>query len=235
MSKGPIIARINQIDTADGFRTIQAEQLFEQFFHGRKETLQLPENDELKRLAVGDAITFYRAEDNVETGEAMENLRDFDRRDQKERIVLLFKCQPNGQGFPSKEERVFWLDKGEKLLELEKLPRIIEILLGLSMYYGKRREAVEKSLDILRLSQDPEAIDALFSVRPEKLDELLGGEDMLFAVQIADAMLALKLAGADLEHPRRRDLRQILSLAVLHGTAERTVKDFIDAYQREKI
>ena len=104
MSKGPIIARINQIDTADGFRTIQAEQLFEQFFHGRKETLQLPENGELKRLEVGDVITFYRAEDNVGTGEAMENLRDFDRRDQKERIVLLFKCKANGYGLPPQKE-----------------------------------------------------------------------------------------------------------------------------------
>lgn len=89
------------------------------------------------------------------------------------------------------------------------------------------------ALDILALSQDAEAIDALFSIRPDLLDKLLGMEYAVVSVQVADSLIALALAGADLEHPRRRDLRQILSLALLHGEAQAKIYDFIASYERE--
>lgn len=51
------------------------------------------------------------------------------------------------------------------------------------------------ALDILALSQDAEAIDALFSIRPDLLDKLLGMEYAVVSVQVADSLIALALAG----------------------------------------
>ena len=203
MSKGPFTARINQIDTAENFHILQVEQLTEQFFHGQKETLKVPVDERLSSLRSGDVITYYRAEEEYVITETPHS---------EERVVLLFKRSSDGLGLP--EKRCLWIAPGKPLMQLPDLPRIVQILLGLSSYYGKREDLVRAALDILALSQDAEAIDALFSIRPDLLDKLLGMEYAVVSVQVADSLIALALAGADLEHPRRRDLRQILSLAL---------------------
>ena len=226
-------ARINQIDAAGNFHVFNVELLNEHCY-GKAEVFKLPQTEVTGRLQKGDIVTYYYAEDFA--GSAIgEDGKIFWPRESRgeERVVLLFKCASDEENFPRPEERVLWLDKGERLLTLDHLPRLVEILLEVSPYYDRRRSAVEKSLDVLELSQDPETIDALFSIRPEKLDVLLGGKDMLFAVQIADALLYLASLGADFEHPRRRELRQILSLAVFHGTPEKAVREYIDSYYRE--
>ena len=222
MSKGPFTARINQIDTAENFHILQVEQLTEQFFHGQKETLKVPVDERLSSLRSGDVITYYRAEEEYVITETPHS---------EERVVLLFKRSSDGLGLP--EKRCLWIAPGKPLMQLPDLPRIVQILLGLSSYYGKREDLVRAALDILALSQDAEAIDALFSIRPDLLDKLLGMEYAVVSVQVADSLIALALAGTDLEHPRRRDLRQILSLALLHGEAQAKIYDFIASYERE--
>lgn len=222
MSKGPFTARINQIDTAENFHILQVEQLTEQFFHGQKETLKVPVDERLSSLRSGDVITYYRAEEEYVITETPHS---------EERVVLLFKRSSDGLRLP--EKRCLWIAPGKPLMQLPDLPRIVQILLGLSSYYGKREDLVRGALDILALSQDAEAIDALFSIRPDLLDKLLGMEYAVVSVQVADSLIALALAGADLEHPRRRDLRQILSLALLHGETQAKIYDFIASYERE--
>ncbi len=230
MSKGPLTARINKIGAAENFRVFDVE-LLNDHCYGRVEVFKLPQTEMTSRLQKGDTVTYYYAEDIV-GGKVSDEIKIFGQHKSRdeERVVLLFKCMADGEKLPLPEERVLWLDKGEKLLILDHLPRLVEILLEVSPYYGRRRLSVEKSLDVLKMSQDPETIDALFSIRPEKLDALLGCKDMLFAVQIADALLYLASSGADLEHPRHRELRQILSLAMLHGLPEKTVREYIDSY-----
>ena len=83
------------------------------------------------------------------------------------------------------------------------------------------------------MSQDPEAIDALFSVSSETLSDLLGENFSTVSVQIADSLINLALADGDLEHPRKRELRQILMLATLHGETRKKIYDFISEYERE--
>ncbi len=222
MSKGPITARINKISAAENFHILDVEQLCNE----KRETVKLPQTADISRLCPGSVITYYRAEDGI----IPENIHDMP---EEERVVLVFSRNGDGIGIPPQEERMMWMDKGDRLVTLEKLPRIVEILLGLSSYYGKRRDIVEKSLEILEMSQDPETIDALFSVRPNVLDELFGEKFTVISVQIADSLLALAMAGADLEHPRRRDLRPILALAALHGETQSKIYDFMTAYERE--
>ena len=121
----------------------------------------------------------------------------------------------------------------EKVLEQNELPRIITILLSLSAYYGLREDYVKEALNILRMSQDPEAIDALFSVSEKTLTDLLGEKFSTVSVQVADSLIGLALADGDLEHPRKRELRQILMLATLHGEPHQKIYDFISNYERE--
>lgn len=182
MSKGPFTARINQIDTAENFHILQVEQLTEQFFHGQKETLKVPVDERLSSLRSGDVITYYRAEEEYVITETPHS---------EERVVLLFKRSSDGLGLP--EKRCLWIAPGKPLMQLPDLPRIVQILLGLSSYYGKREDLVRAALDILALSQDAEAIDALFSIRPDLLDKLLGMEYAVVSVQVADSLIALAL------------------------------------------
>ena len=58
-------------------------------------------------------------------------------------------------------------------------------------------------------------------------------EDTFIPVQIADLLVNLKLNGANLDNPHRRDLAQILALAVIHGTPHIVVREYIQAYQRK--
>ena len=156
----------------------------------------------------------------------------------EERVVLVF-SQKMEDDKSKNGSKVFWISKGEKLPALEKvlvqdkLPRVITILLGLSAYYGLREDFAKEALNILRMSQDPEAIDALFSVSANTLRDLLGEKFSAVSVQIADSLIGLALADGDLEHPRKRELRQILMLATLHGEPHQKIYDFISSYERE--
>lgn len=221
MSKGPITARVMNIDTAGSFRLIRVEE-----YISRKEDLViLPLSADISELRCGDVISYYRADE-----QEISSMKQTD----EERIVLLFTRKEEAT-----TSKVFWISKGEKLPAIEKvleqneLPRIITILLSLSAYYGKREDFAKEALTILRMSQDPEAIDALFSVSSETLHDLLGEKISAVSVQIADSLVNLALADGDLEHPRKRELRQILMLATMHGESHQKIYDFISAYERE--
>lgn len=236
-------ARINKIDTADCFHVLCVADLRTE----QKDEVKIPVSVDISPLSPGCVIVYYRAEEEYSKAEG--------ETPSSGRIVLLFTISRAGYGKASNQDRFLWLEKGETLFNLERLPRIAEILLGISDYYGKRRDVVEKSLEILKLTQDPETLDALFSLRPEVLHILLADKacpvtkeqlaslslkdrnglisDAVISVQIADILVALSQSGADFEHPRRRDVRQILSLALIHGASYRTVNDFIVGYERE--
>lgn len=224
MSKGPISARVLNIDTAGGFHSIKVQNVIS----GKEDLVILPSSADIQKLTKDDIITYYRADEQEIT--SMEQTDE-------ERVVLLFSRQ--GEGNASQTSKVFWIAKGEKLPALEKvleqneLPRVIVILLSLSAYYGKREDFAKEALNILRMSQDPEAIDALFSVSSETLSDLLGENFSTVSVQIADSLINLALADGDLEHPRKRELRQILMLATLHGETRKKIYDFISEYERE--
>ena len=210
MSKGPVTASVINIDTAGGFHSIKVKDVIS----GKEDLVILPSSADIQTL---------KKDDMEQTDE--------------ERVVLLFSRK--GEGNASQSSKVFWIAKGEKLPALEKvleqneLPRVIVILLSLSAYYGKREDFAKEALNILRMSQDPEAIDALFSVSSETLSDLLGENFSTVSVQIADSLINLALADGDLEHPRKRELRQILMLATLHGETRKKIYDFISEYERE--
>lgn len=224
MSKGPITACVINIDTAGGFHSIKVKDVIS----GKEDLVILPSSADIQTLKKDDIVTYYRADEQEIT--SMEQTDE-------ERVVLLFSRK--GEGNAPQSSKVFWIAKGEKLPALEKvleqneLPRIIVILLSLSAYYGKREDFAKEALNILRMSQDPEAIDALFSVSSETLSDLLGENFSTVSVQIADSLINLALADGDLEHPRKRELRQILMLATLHGETRKKIYDFISEYERE--
>ena len=216
MSKGPKTARINKIGAAENFHLLWVSSCF----NGKVDVVMLPQSVDISALKRGDIITYYLAEETCD-----ERLSG---QSQKERAVLVFKRLPDEQGV---DGSFFWVSAGEKTLYFQKIPCIVEILLRLSAYYGKREKLVVTSLKILEMTQDVEALDALFSMRPEVLDPLLGMKNSVIPVQIADSLVSLSLSGADLEQPRRRDLRQMLSLAILHGEPPRKIYDFISNYK----
>lgn len=224
MSKGPITACVVNIDTAGSFHSIKVKNIIS----GKEDLVVLPISADIQKLKKADVITYYRADE--------QEICSMEQTDE-ERVVLLF-SRKSEEG-ASQSPKVFWIAKGEKLPALEKvleqneLPRIIIILLSLSAYYGKREDFAKEALNILRMSQDPEAIDALFSVSSETLRDLLGEKISAVSVQIADSLVNLALADGDLEHPRKRELRQILMLATLHGETRKKIYDFISEYERE--
>lgn len=224
MSKGPVTASVINIDTAGGFHSIKVKNVIS----GKEDLVILPSSADIQTLKKDDIVTYYRADE--------QEIISMEQTDE-ERVVLLFSRKREGDA--SQTSKVFWIAKGEKLPALEKvleqneLPRIIVILLSLSAYYGKREDFAKEALNILRMSQDPEAIDALFSVSSETLSDLLGENFSTVSVQIADSLINLALADGDLEHPRKRELRQILMLATLHGETRKKIYDFISEYERE--
>ncbi len=221
MSKGPITARVINIDTAGSFHSIKVNNTIT----GKDDLVILPSSADIGKLKINDLITYYRADE-----QEICSMKQTD----EERIVLLFVRKEDVA-----TSKVFWISKGEKLpaiekvLEQDELPRVITILLSLSAYYGKREDFAQEALNILRMSQDPEAIDALFSVSTATLVDLLGEKFSPVSVQIADSLINLALADGDLEHPRKRELRQILMLATMHGESHQKIYDFISAYERE--
>lgn len=225
MSKGPITACVTRIDIAGGFQSIKVKSYILQ----KEDLVVLPISADISKLKCGDYITYYRADEQEIT--SMEQTDE-------ERVVLVF-SQKIEDDKSKNGSKVFWISKGEKLPALEKvleqneLPRIITILLSLSAYYGLREDYVKEALNILRMSQDPEAIDALFSVSAKTLTDLLGEKFSTVSVQVADSLIGLALADGDLEHPRKRELRQILMLATLHGEPHQKIYDFISNYERE--
>lgn len=231
MSKGPFNARIKEISVSESRVLIKVEplELWDMFLgveepsSNELETIALPNNTAICWLNPGDIITYYRAEKEVSS----------DGKAQHGAVVLAFKRSHKGTMLPKESEQFFWLSKGKPLAEIKALPRVVEILCELSDYYGKRRYVLEMTTEILNCTQDPEAIDALFSIRKEVLTQLLGNEESFIAVQVADSLMTLLLSGADLDHPNRHDLRQFLSLAVMHGTPQADVDAFIASYKSE--
>lgn len=242
MSKGPITARIDQVVKGNGCLTLCVTSITNE----RESRIKLPALADISAFEPDKIITFYLAEE-VSNGETFTVHRREDGQP-----VLIFLSDDQGQPL---KNGLLWLEKGSETLKLQKLPRVVEILLELSSYYGKRRALVEKALEVLKLTQDAETIDALFSMKAENLYALLGDmfeplpqataislsrsfrlavvEDCLIPVQIADCLLSMSASGVDLENPRKRDLRHILYLALMHGESKETVNDFIDRYERQ--
>ncbi|MBO5039057.1 MAG: hypothetical protein J6C85_06370 [Alphaproteobacteria bacterium] len=242
MSKGPITARIDKVVKGKDCFSVCVTVLADE----RKSEIKIPDTADVSAFAEDKIITFHLAEDVSNN----ENFTVHKREDGQPVLIFL----SDEQGFPFKNG-LLWLEKGKETLTLEKLPQIAELLLEVSPYYSKRRVLVEKALEVLKLAQDPETIDALFSMKAENLYALLGDtleplpqttafpltrslrlaviEDFFIPVQIADCLLSLATSGVDLENPRRRDLWHILFLALMHGESKETVNDFIARYERQ--
>jgi hypothetical protein len=242
MSNGPYYAFIEKISPLDDRFEISVLQKD----RCQNNTIFLPIDVEISHLKIGDNICYYLCSCDNEI---------------EKRVVLLFKhdkdsLNPFRYSFRTPILKDwFYVYKGDKILELKELPQVINLLLTLSTFYSKRYELVKKSLDILDITQDPCALDAIFSMRPEKIYELLGDnvclcsndllmqlepysrnsiiEDSFIPVQIADLLVNLKLSGVDIYKPFRRDLPQVLTLAVIHGTPYEVIKDFFYSYKRE--
>lgn len=237
MSKGPFTVRINKVVKTELFNVLDMTHVCNE----RKDELKMPLTVNISELPPKSIITYYLADDDL----ADEQMNRIER---DERPVVMFSSDENGN--PAKTGNFLWLAQGNLELQLKKLPRIVEILLGISAYYGKRRDIVEKSLEILKLTQEPETIDALFSMSAPRLCALFGEkihpsakpevlpsmkEEMLceaiIPLQIADALVSLYSMGADLEHPHRRSLRHMLVLALLHGESRKLIEEFIESYE----
>ena len=241
MSNGPFYAFIEKISDLDD----RYEILVLLKYRCQRSTIFLPKSVDITHLQVEDNICYYLSSCEKES---------------ERRVVLLFKhnkdyLSPFRHTFETPILKDwFYIYKGDKVLELNELPQAMNLLLTLSTFYSKRHELVKKSLEILEITQDQCALDAIFSMKPEKIYELLGDkvclcsneelsslnpyirnsiiEDAFIPVQIADLLVSLKLNGADLDNPYRRDLPQILALAVIHGTPYEVINEFISDYKR---
>lgn len=242
MSKGPIIARINLIVRGKNYFAIYVTSLA----NGCESEIKLPDTADISAFEPEKIITYYLSEEVSTNENFMSSTHNIGC------PVIIFSSDCLGKPLKSS---ILWLKKGKKMLNLQKLPRLVEILLGLSPYYGKRRDLAEKALEVLNLTQDPETIDALFSMKAENLYALLGDmfeplpqatavslsrsfrlaviEDCFIPVEIADCLLTMATSGVDLENPYRRDLRHILFLALMHGESKETINDFIANYERQ--
>lgn len=242
MSKGPITARIDQVENGKDCFIVSVTSVS----HARKSKIKIPNSADISAFEPDKFITFCLAED-VSTDETfMHHGRD------DERAVVVFLS--NDYGKPYKNNHL-WLEKGKTMLNLQKLPHIVETLFEVSSYYRERRILVEKALDVLNLTQDLETVDALFSMKAKNLYLLLGNkleplpqatacqlgsglrltviEDFFIPVQIADCLLAMAENNIDLENPCRRDLRHLLFLAQMHGESKEKIDAFIANYKQQ--
>ena len=247
MSKGPYCAYVKQILTDDISHKISTELKA----NCQNILLELPKEVDIRKLNIDDHISFYLSSPQSEDG-------DIKAKEQK--VVLIFKHSKDEMRLfrnvhgSSIENDWFYIYKGEKLLELDKLPKCINLLMGISPFYGKRFDLVKKALEILDLTQDPDTLDALFSMKPQVIYELLQDkvclcsndelsklpsyvrdtliEETYIPVQIADLLVSMKLNGADLENPYKRDLPLIFALATIHGTPSNIINEFMSGYVR---
>lgn len=244
MSKGPFYANVKSISSSmSGHKIliVLSGTLSERI-------IELPKKFSIENLRVKDKICFYLS--NPETKENCDQATS-------QHVVLLFKTDSNifDDNRTPKICEWFYVYEGKKILELEKLPRIIIDLLSLSPFYNKRKILVERALGILELTQDTDALDALFSMKCLRLYEVLGDrvclcpheeltklqpytrdsiiEDAFIPVQIADLLVSLKNFGADIDNPLKRDLMQVMALAIIHGTPYEIVRDFVNGYARQ--
>lgn len=244
MSKGPYYANVKSISSS-----VSGHQILVVLSGTLSErTIELPKKFSIENLKVKDKICFY-----LSSPETKENGTQAT----SQRVVLLYKID----SYLFDDDRLpkicdwFYVYEGEKVLELEKLPKIIINLLSLSPFYNKRKVLVERALGILELTQDIDALDALFSMKCLRLYEVLGDrvclcpyedliklqpytrdaiiEDAFIPVQIADLLVSLKNSGADIENPYKRDLMQVMALAIIHGTPYVIVRDFVNGYTRQ--
>lgn len=236
MSKGPFVARIDKVDRAKDVN-LQVTRLCDE----RKSELNMPPLADTSSLKTKDIIVYYLADDGHTAEKGKKTAR-------KERPVLVYLGDIHG--CPLKDKSLIWLEKGKDGIKQQKLPKIVEYLLEVSEFYASRRELVEKSLNILRLTQDEETLDALFSMPPLLLYQLLGNKvhwfsskyqmcakeelkqivsDAFIPVQIADAVVALALTGVDLENPCKHDIWRLMALARLHGESQEKIDNFVAA------
>ena len=243
MSKGPFYARVVKITEHDNLHKI---------------VVQAPENlfTEVIRvfdcenfcLKEGDNIAYYL--DEATSQDVFSNECD---------VVVLFK---HNIGAKCKDDIPILKDwyyarKGERILELKKLPKIIDILFEISDYYRKHKNIAQKTLEILDITQDAEALDALFSMPPFMIYELFGDKVCLesyetvcsvsdnlrletisnafIPVQLADILVTMKTLGQNIDNPQNtEDLTNISFLAILHGEDPKSIQNFINSYRAKK-
>lgn len=177
--------------------------------------MKVPADERLSSLRSGDVVTYYRAEEEYVITETPHS---------EERVVLLFKRSPDGLGLP--EKSCLWIAPGKPLMQLPDLPRIVQILLGLSSYYGKREDLVRAALDILALSQDAEAM-----MRCSQFVRICWINCWEWNMRLFPCKLPIRsllwLWPAPIWNTRcRRDLRQILSLRCFTAKLRPKIYDF---------
>lgn len=241
MSRGPFRANVINITHVDGYHelTVKLEST------GADEVILVSDEADIEAISnIGDCVVYYLAEpDNIDNDKKSNNI-----------AVVIYKefySVSSVESLPILKSW-YWIRKGNKILNIDKLPKVIDILLGLSCFYGKRKELVEKALTVLELTQDEHTLDALFSMPPLTLYELLNDNvcldnyeticsideeircsiiiDTIIPLQIADLLVNLKLSGADFEKPTKHDLAQTLALAVIHGENPYKIQNFICSY-----
>ncbi|MBR5598688.1 MAG: hypothetical protein IKW39_01470 [Alphaproteobacteria bacterium] len=247
MSRGPYYAYVEQIESTDKGHKITV--LLKSTY--KRSSLEFSGEIDFSSLKIGDNICYYQSLPDSQNNNSEEK---------KNKVVLMFKHQKEASNpfrytftTPIVKDWIY-IYKGKKILELEKIPRIIGMLVNLSDFYRDRHELVEKALGILEITQDIDTLDALFSMKPDVIHELLGDkvclysddelkklqpytrkgiiEDAFIPVQIADLLVSLKLANVDLHNPHRRDLPMVMALAVIHGTSYDLIRSFIQNYKR---
>lgn len=243
MSKGPFRASVINITHVDGYHelTVKSDSTC------LDDVIFISDIANIEVINIGDSIVYYLEEKDSSISEE----------DRSKNIVVViykeFYSVSSPMLFPVLKSWC-WIRKGEQILQLDKLPGIIEILFNLSRYYRNRKKLAQKAIDILNTTQDVEALDALFSMHPCTLYEVLSDKvclddyeticsveekarnqainDTFIPVQIADLLVNLKANGADVENPHKRDLFQITAMAITHGEKPKDVHDFISSYKR---
>ena len=127
----------------------------------------------------------------------------------------------------------------------------------ISDYYRKHKNIAQKTLEILDITQDAEALDALFSMPPFMIYELFGDKVCLesyetvcsvsdnlrletisnafIPVQLADILVTMKTLGQNIDNPQNtEDLTNISFLAILHGEDPKSIQNFINSYRAKK-
>ncbi|MBQ8751332.1 MAG: hypothetical protein IJZ30_06835 [Alphaproteobacteria bacterium] len=244
MSKGPFRASVINITHVDSYHklTVKSDSTC------LDDVIFISDNANIEVINIGDCIVYYLEEKDSSVNEDDRS---------KNIVVVIYKefYSVSSHGLFPVLKSWYWIRKGEQILQLDKLPGIIEILFNLSRYYRNRKKLAQKAIDILNTTQDVEALDALFSMHPCTLYEVLSDRvclddyeticsvdekvrkqtinDAFIPVQIADLLVNLKANGADIENPHKRDLFQITAMAITHGEKPKDVHDFISSYERK--
>lgn len=122
-------------------------------------------------------------------------------------------------------------ESGEQLIDTEKMPRIVNILL--EMYPELAGAGAEKTMDVLKVTQRPEVLLAIIKENRKECRFSLFGHDQAVPLYIAEGLLLDFYAGMSLDEPGKEDLpfSRTLRVAEVFSMKKEKILEFCKNYE----